>query len=67
MDLPVLARGKYCIDIMLAEPGRRFIQCLENCLTFQVSKSASQAGVWEFNQSPDQGALLIRAVLTEKD
>jgi len=66
ISLPALAKGKYYFDIMLAVPGKRFIQYLDNCLSFEVKRFDCKNGSYEFVQSSEQGSMLMQASISEK-
>jgi lipopolysaccharide transport system ATP-binding protein len=60
MDLPILAGGRYSLDLMLSEPKVRFYDYLEEALTFSVNAAHHGSG-WEFQQSRGQGCVLFNA------
>lgn len=61
LKFPELARGGYSFDIILADPGKRFIQYLESCLEFEVVGSGIPLGKWEFKQARNQGSMIMDA------
>lgn len=55
----VLAAGNYSMDLMLAEPGVRFLDYLEAALRFTVLETPRGPLGWVFLQRRSQGALLL--------
>jgi lipopolysaccharide transport system ATP-binding protein len=49
------ARGLYSIDLMLAETGTAFLDCIEHAISFQIADAAIGRRNWSFAQSRGQG------------
>ena len=59
LSLPPLADGPYAMDLMLAQPRRRFYDYVESGLRFSVVGSGSVG--WSFTQARGQGCVLLHA------
>ncbi|MDP9173937.1 MAG: polysaccharide ABC transporter ATP-binding protein [Planctomycetota bacterium] len=59
LELPVMAEGKYSLDLMVVESNIKFYDYLEEALTFQVSPSNNANTGWSFRQSMAQGFALL--------
>jgi lipopolysaccharide transport system ATP-binding protein len=59
MNVPILAEGKYSLDLMVVESNIRFYDYVEEALTFNVSPSNNARTGWSFRQSMAQGCALL--------
>jgi hypothetical protein len=57
--MPVLAEGKFSLDLMVVESNIKFYDYVEEALTFQVSPSNNEKTGWTFRQSRAQGFALL--------
>jgi lipopolysaccharide transport system ATP-binding protein len=58
--LPYLAVGRYHVDLILAETGRRFVDYIENALAFEIENNFIEGTGWSFQQSRSQGCCLLQ-------
>lgn len=61
LDPGVLASGSYSLDLIVAESGVRFLDYIEQALSFVVVPTAHPHTGWIFRQARGQGAILLRA------
>jgi lipopolysaccharide transport system ATP-binding protein len=59
LDVPILAEGKYSLDLMVVESNIKFYDYVEEALMFQVSTSNNAHTGWSFHQSRAQGCALL--------
>jgi hypothetical protein len=59
LDLPHLVPGRYYLDVMLAEAGRRFIDYVECAVALEVEAGLSAATEWTFCQSRGPATVLL--------
>lgn len=56
---PYIAKGKYFLDIILAEAGKRIINQYENILFFEIESTYNSKSGWSFYQERGQGCVLL--------
>ena len=61
LQLPVLAAGKYSLDLLLPEFGVCFHDFLEEALVFRVGAFTNPLTGWHFEQTSGQGCVLLEA------
>jgi lipopolysaccharide transport system ATP-binding protein len=59
LHIPLLAIGRYYLDIMLAESGKRFFDAVESAIYFDIDSRLPSG--WEFRQDRGQGAITLDA------
>jgi len=53
-----LADGRYSIDVIVCEPGVRFLDRIESAVAFHVNSTALGNRNWEFKQASGHGHTL---------
>ncbi|MBW3636120.1 MAG: ATP-binding cassette domain-containing protein [Armatimonadetes bacterium] len=59
LNWPVMAAGRYSMDLALAELAYGFYDYLEEALAFVISPSTNPITGWQFEQSRAQGSVLL--------
>jgi len=59
LKLPVLAEGRYSLDLMLVESGVRAFDHLENAVVFHVLPAHHALTGWRFQQATGQGCIRL--------
>ena len=67
IEIPVgeLSEGKYLVSLDIAVPCVRYIQRLEDCLSFELTRSTETFGTRAPNQAWGFGSMYFRAKLAE--
>src|SRR5262249_17778924 len=65
LQLPLLAEGRYSLDLMTVEFGVRFFDYLEEALIINVLPANNANTGWEFKQSRGQGCILLETTHPE--
>lgn len=60
LEHPSLTAGNYSIDLAVADAGIKYMEFVEDAISFQVAASPSRGSGWFFHHDPRTGSLLLQ-------